>query len=133
MVSVVAAGPGWFNAAMAHADTLNVEDPKLIDQVIQLNVEKRLRLDDRIAWGSLVVHVQQKKVLLFGEVRTVEEKGLATGIASAIPGVQALYNKIIVDPNLPIGSDSSKGVIDSPGRDKIIEGPNELKEKQIMP
>ena len=105
----------------------------LTDEIIQSNTEERLRLDDRISWGSLVVKVQDRKVTLLGEVRTIDEKGLATGIASAVPFVESIANHITVDPALPSHRGQPRGRIDTTTRDSVLEGPDELKDKQILP
>src|SRR5439155_16077961 len=62
------------------------------------NIEKRLLLDERIYWELLHVQVNQGHAILYGEVRTPQEKGLAALIASTVPGLKGLTNSIIVEP-----------------------------------
>jgi len=68
------------------------------DEAIRAKIEKRLLMDDRIAWELLQVEVNQGHAILYGEVRTPQEKGLASLIASTVPGVKGLTNSIIVEP-----------------------------------
>lgn len=68
------------------------------DAIIQSNIEKRLLLDERIYWELLHVQVNQGHAILYGEVRTPQEKGLAALIASTVPGLKGLTNSIIVEP-----------------------------------
>src|SRR5437016_12959356 len=73
-------------------------DQRQADAIIQSNIEKRLLLDERIYWELLQVGVNQGHAVLYGEVRTPQEKGLAALIASTVPGVKGLTNSIIVEP-----------------------------------
>lgn len=73
-------------------------DQRQADAIIQSNIEKRLLLDERIYWELLHVQVNQGHAILYGEVRTPQEKGLAALIASTVPGVKGLTNSIIVEP-----------------------------------
>ena len=73
-------------------------DQRQADAIIQSNIEKRLFLDERIDWELLQVGVNQGHAVLYGEVRTPQEKGLAALIASTVPGVKGLTNSIIVEP-----------------------------------
>jgi osmotically-inducible protein OsmY len=67
------------------------------DEQVKYKVEKRLRTDGRIDWEMLDVEVQQGFITLYGEVLTEDQKGLASLIASTVPGVRELANRIIVD------------------------------------
>src|SRR5438132_11510140 len=73
-------------------------DQRQADAIIQSNIEKRLLLDERIYWELLHVQVNQGHAILYGEVRTPQEKGLAALIASTVPGLKGLTNSIIVEP-----------------------------------
>jgi len=73
------------------------------DEQVKYKVEERLRTDGRIDWEVLDVDVQQGQVTLYGEVLTEDQKGLASLIASTVPGVRKLANRIIVDK--PISGD----------------------------
>ncbi|MCA9499679.1 MAG: BON domain-containing protein [Nitrospira sp.] len=67
------------------------------DERIKYTIEQTLRTDGRVDWEILDVEVRQGLVRLYGEVTTAEQKGLATDIASTVPGVMAIINNIIVD------------------------------------
>ena len=73
------------------------------DEQVKYTVEERLRTDGRIDWEMLDVDVQRGQVTLYGEVLTEDQKGLASLIASTVPGVRELANRIIVDR--PISGD----------------------------
>ena len=73
------------------------------DEQVKYTVEERLRTDGRIDWEMLDVEVQQGFVTLYGEVLTEDQRGLASLIASTVPGVRELANRIIV--NRPISGD----------------------------
>ena len=68
------------------------------DAIVRAKIEKRLFLDDRIDWELLQVEVNQGHAILYGEVRTPQEKGLASLITSTVPGVKGLTNSIIIEP-----------------------------------
>ena len=74
------------------------DDQMQTDEAIRAKIEKRLLMDDRIDWELLQVEVNQGHAILYGEVRTPQEKGLASLIASTVPGVKGLTNSIIVEP-----------------------------------
>ncbi|MGH7184143.1 MAG: BON domain-containing protein [Nitrospiraceae bacterium] len=73
------------------------------DEQVKYKVEEQLRTDGRIDWEVLDVDVQRGQVTLYGEVLTEDQKGLASLIASTVPGVRKLANRIIVDK--PISGD----------------------------
>lgn len=70
------------------------------DERVKYMVEEHLRTDGRIDWEVLDVEVSQGHVMLYGEVETEDQKGLATLIASTVSGVRAINNRIIVDAAL---------------------------------
>ena len=74
-----------------------IADNTRSDEPLKYAVEVRLRTDGRIDWEVLDVDVRQRHVTLYGEVLTQDEKGLATLIASTVPGVKSMTNSIIVD------------------------------------
>ena len=74
-----------------------IADQAQSDEQVKYTVEERLRTDGRIDWEILGVEVQQGFVTLYGEVLTEDQKGLASLIASTVPGVRELANRIIVD------------------------------------
>ena len=80
------------------------------DEQVTYRVEARLRTDGRIDWELLDVEVQQGAVTLYGEVLTEDQKGLASVIASTVPGVTRLINRILVDQALSGDSRLRKSV-----------------------
>ncbi|MDE3220204.1 MAG: BON domain-containing protein [Nitrospirota bacterium] len=80
-----------------------IADQAQSDEQVKYKVEERLRTDGRIDWEVLDVDVQRGQVMLYGEVLTEDQKGLASLIASTVPGVREVANRIIVDR--PISKD----------------------------
>ena len=74
-----------------------IADQAQSDEQVQSRVEERLRTDGRIDWEALAVEVKKGQVTLYGEVETQDQKGMASLIASTVPGVVGLTNSIIVD------------------------------------
>ncbi len=74
-----------------------IADEAQSDDQVKYKVEERLRTDGRIDWEVIDVEVQRGQVTLYGEVLTEDQKGLASLIASTVPGVTKLANRIIVD------------------------------------
>lgn len=103
------------------------------DYEVQTRIEKRLRLEDNIHWRNLSVRVMQGNATLDGMVRTTEEKALATKLAATVPGLESLKNRVIVNPELPTLQDQEEPHIEMSSRDRVIEGQERLKDKQIMP
>src|SRR5438132_13207138 len=100
-VAVLALSLFGFSGAAPSMDNtpLGQDDEQLqTDEAIRAKIEKRLLMDDRIDWELLQVEVNQGHAILYGEVRTPQEKGLAALIASTVPGVKGLTNSIIVEP-----------------------------------
>ncbi len=60
-------------------------------------IEERLLKDLRIHWEVLDVKVVAGRVDLYGKGRTPEERALAVRITSAIPGVLAVTNHLLVE------------------------------------
>lgn len=103
------------------------------DYEIKTKVELRLQLEDDIHWQNLAIEVSQGDMTLNGMVRTMEEKSLATKLAATVPGVKSLKNRIIVNPELPRLQDNERAHIETTARDRVIEGQERLRDKQIMP
>ncbi|HLZ33223.1 MAG TPA: BON domain-containing protein [Nitrospira sp.] len=80
-----------------------IDDEAQSDEQVKYKVEERLRTDGRIDWEVIDVDVHRAQVTLYGEVLTEDQKGLASLIASTVPGVTELANRIIVDR--PISTD----------------------------
>ena len=73
-------------------------DSSQTDESLQAQIEERLRTDGRIDWEALDVKVNRSEVILYGEVQTKDQKGLAGLIVSTVPGVAGITNSIIVEP-----------------------------------
>lgn len=114
-------------------DVDQLRDPRRADERRRSRVEKRLRPDDRISWENLKVAVEQGPVTLHGVVKTPEERGLAAHRASTIPDIDALINRIVVEPDPAKRQDQQPTQIDNETRDRVIEGQEGLKDKPIMP
>jgi len=100
-IAVLALSLIGFRGAAPSADNTSIgqDDEQLqTDDAIRSSIEKRLFLDERIDWELLQVEVNQGHAILYGEVRTPQEKGLAALIVSTVPGVKGLTNSIIVEP-----------------------------------
>lgn len=96
LVVVGMTGLALANPALLPTHQLIADHPQS-DEQVKYKVEERLRLDGRIDWEVLDVDVQRGLVTLYGEVLTEDQKGLASLIASTVPGVEKLTNSIIVD------------------------------------
>jgi len=118
------------NAEARTEGTVSTDGPSS-DEQIQSKLELALRLDGRINWQLLAIRVQEGKVDLMGEVRTPEEKGLATEIASTVDGVKTITNQIIVTPDLP--PETPRAHIEERTREHVLEGPGALKDRQLQP
>jgi len=91
--------PGGNPSSMAWATERGIGHAQS-DEGVKYRVEEHLRTDGRIDWEVLDVEVSQGHVTLYGEVETNDQKGLAALIASTVPGVTAVTNRIIVDTAL---------------------------------
>ena len=125
---------GWPGLASGERQTTSTaREAYDSDYQLETTIEKRLRLEDDIHWRNLSIEVSQGQVILNGMVRTKEEKGLATKLAVTVPGVESLRNRIIVNNELPRLKDNNHPHIETTNRDRVIEGQERLKDKQIMP
>lgn len=102
------------------------------DERLESEVERRLRMEGRIRWESLRVEADRGLVTLYGIVKSQEERGFAEKAASTVEGVAAVSNKILVQPALPPTTDPS-AKIEEDTRDRVIEGPGDLKDRQLLP
>ncbi len=73
-------------------------DQSEADENLRSRIEERLRTDRRIDWEVLGVRVNRGEVTLYGEVQTNDQKGLASLIATTVPGVVSVTDSIIVEP-----------------------------------
>ena len=72
-------------------------DQSEADENLRYRIEERLREDGRIDWEVLGVEVNRGQVTLYGKVQTEDQKGLASLIATTVPGVVGITNSIIVE------------------------------------
>lgn len=70
------------------------------DGNIQGAVFKRLEMDSRVNANNLGVNVEDGRVKIFGLVNSLQEKHLASGIASSVDGVHSVRNTIRVKPDV---------------------------------
>jgi osmotically-inducible protein OsmY len=73
-------------------------DQSEADENLRYRIEERFRTDDRLDWEVLDVQVTRGEVTLYGEVQTEDQKGLASLIATTVPGVVGIRDSIIVEP-----------------------------------
>jgi osmotically-inducible protein OsmY len=99
-IVLMSAAPALGQDLVAQAS--RVKDPagdsSQTDESLQAQIEERLRTDGRIDWEALDVQVNRSEVILYGEVQTKDQKGLASLIVSTVPGVEGITNSIIVEP-----------------------------------
>lgn len=107
------------------------DSPK--DETLESKVEQRLRMEGRIRWDELRVESNQGQVTLYGIVKSNEESGFAEKAASTVAGVSSVVNKLIVQPNMPDPGQAPNARLNEESRDRVIEGPSGLKDRQILP
>jgi hypothetical protein len=101
---------------------------------LEAKVEQRLRLRDDLQWANLGVQAKGGHVTLMGEVATEQDRALATNIASTIPEVRALTNRIIVDPALSLDERADGNHLgERAGRNVILDGQQGVKRKEVLP
>lgn len=125
---------GWFGPGlMSGFGATEGKDIRLSDEALKVKVEEALRLDERIDWRLLKVIVADGTATLLGQVRTPEERGLASRVVTSVPGIHAVENQILVEPSLPDRQGAAQAHIEEQTRDRVLESPGPLKDKQIMP
>jgi osmotically-inducible protein OsmY len=99
-IVLMSAAPALGQDLVAQASRLKnpAGDSSQTDESLQAQIEERLRTDGRIDWEALDVQVNRSEVILYGEVQTKDQKGLASLIVSTVPGVEGITNSIIVEP-----------------------------------
>ncbi len=90
-------------------------------------------MEGRIRWDQLKVESHGGQVTLYGIVKSNEERGFAEKAASTVPGVEAVVNKLIVEPAMPDSGHAPNARINEESRDRVMEGPEGLKDRQILP
>jgi len=108
-------------------------DATSADETLESKVERRLRMEGRIRWSDLKVEADSGRVTLYGIVPSNEERGFAEKAASTVPDVTAVDNRILVQPSMPVSPDAPNARINEETRDRIIEGPPGLKDRQVLP
>jgi osmotically-inducible protein OsmY len=99
-IVLISAAPALGQDIVAQASRIKdpAGDSSQTDESLQAQIEERLRTDGRIDWQALDVQVNRSEVILYGEVQTKDQKGLASLIVSTVPGVAGITNSIIVEP-----------------------------------
>ena len=108
-------------------------DTPATDETLQSKVEERLRMEGRIRWDQLKVESHGGQVTLYGIVKSNEERGFAEKAASTVSGVEAVVNNLIVEPAMPDSGQAPNARINEESRDRVMEGPAGLKDRQILP
>ncbi len=102
------------------------------EETLESKVERRLRMEGRIRWEELRVEADGGQVTLYGIVKSNEERGFAEKAASTVDGVSAVVNKLLVQTGPP-SDESPNARINEESRDRVIEGPSGLRDRQILP
>jgi hypothetical protein len=110
-----------------------VSEATSADEALESKVEQRLRMEGRIRWDELKVEARQGQVTLYGIVKSNEERGFAEKAASTVENVTSVQNKILVQPNMPYQPGAPNAGLNEESRDRVLEGPPGLKDRQVMP
>lgn len=110
-----------------------VSEATSADEALESKVEQRLRMEGRIRWDELKVEARQGQVTLYGIVKSNEERGFAEKAASTVQDVTSVQNKILVQPNMPYQQGAPNAGLNEESRDRVLEGPPGLKDRQVMP
>jgi hypothetical protein len=102
------------------------------DETLESQVERRLRMEANIRWHDLKVEANDGRVMLYGTVESNEERGKATDVASTVENIKEVVNRILIVPG---GSQTPdvEAEINTETRDRVIEGPAGLKDRQLLP
>lgn len=103
------------------------------DETLESKVERRLRMEGRIRWEELKVESDAGQVTLYGIVKSNEERGFAEKAASTVAGVSGVINNILVQSEGPSSGEAPDARINEESRDRVIEGPPGLPDRQILP
>ena len=123
---------GLFLLALQSPTGLGATTPQ-VDESLESKVEQRLRMEGRIRWDDLRVESDNGHVTLYGIVKSNEEKGFAEKAASTVKGVSSVSNKLIVQPGMPDPGGAPNSRLNDETRDRVLEGPTGLKDRQILP
>jgi BON domain-containing protein len=110
-----------------------LSDSAVKDETLESKVEQRLRMEGRIRWDELKVESDHGQVTLYGIVKSNEERGFAEKAASTVSGVSSVVNKLLVQPGMPDQNQAPNARLNEESRDRVIEGPSGLKDRQILP
>lgn len=113
--------------------SLAVADTSIPDETLQSQVERRLRMEGDIDWRELKVEANEGRVTLYGVVGSKAERGKATDVASTVENIKEVVNRILVVPGTSDTRQAAEAHINSETRDRVIEGPAALKDRQILP
>ncbi len=90
---------GLFQAAAVMAQS---------DEVIQREIEAQITASEQLQGNRIDIYVQQRLVVLAGEVRLYEQKLISERIAWTTTGVFEVDNEIRVIPKLPLSDEAIK-------------------------
>lgn len=113
--------------------TFGVSMASTSDETLQSQVERRLRMEGDIRWRDLKVEANDGVVTLYGIVGSKEERGKATDVASTVENIREVVNRILVAPGTSETRLADEAQINTETRDRVIEGPAGLKDRQILP
>ncbi len=77
-----------------------VTEHRTTDGEIEGAIVHRLGMDSRVEAKAIGVTVENGHAVLFGQVDSLEERGLAAKVAMSVQGVQSLTNKLEVPPDM---------------------------------
>jgi hypothetical protein len=121
-----------FLLALQSQDAYAAASPSM-EETLESKVEQRLRMEGRIRWDDLRVEADNGRITLYGIVKSNEEKGFAEKAASTVKGVSGVVNKLIVQPDIPDPGHAPNARLNEESRDRVLEGPSGLKDRQILP
>lgn len=78
------------------------------DEMIQREIEAQITASEKLQGIRIDIHVQQRLVVLTGEVRLYEQKLISERIAWTTTGVFEVDNEIRVVPKLPLSDEAIK-------------------------
>ena len=93
---------------MFQANTLLARD----DDVIKREIEAKIGDSERLRDTRIEVQVQERLVVLTGQVRLYEQKLISDRLAWTTPGVFEVDNEIRVVPNLPLSDIAIEGKLE---------------------
>lgn len=87
-------------AATVSSPTEQTTDQTQRDERVKYAIDDHLRIDGRMDWEMLNIEMHHGHVSLYGEVKTEEQKELATLISIMVPEIVEVTNRINDDEAL---------------------------------